>query len=471
MPTKPRMTKFEINGLFGSRDISLPIEGNVLILVGPNGIGKSHVLNIFCFFISRQWMRLQEYQFSELKLHFSNSGAEKEDVLTLRYSDLRLLSVFSQILFKRSRFLSSSMLEKIRILAQKVELLEFIFMKEDDTPAKQKFAKILEMEEQELSILQRRIKEMSILDEEILEPEDAHRVSNIERELRERIPQRVVYLPTYRMIERNIGVLIPHLEREGYDVQERDDDDDLRYISKRRWGLRKEIRANNDKFVELVHFGMTEVNKGIKNKTDQIKDFASAEFQALASRYLEGLLQKRGADTVGADVNEGDAKNALDRIDNSILSKSSKDALLKIIQDKKERNTPKNKIIYYYFSLLLAARDSLSRRENSLQEFAAICNNYLEPRKHMIYDEKRFEIGIKDNQDNNIELEQLSSGEKQVVALFSHLYLDELKKGESSELVKDGSQEQGVEGELIIIIDEPELSLSVPWQKNFCLIF
>lgn len=41
----------------------------------------------------------------------------------------------------------------------------------------------------------------------------------------------------------------------------------------------------------------------------------------------------------------------------------------------------------------------------------------------------------------------LSSGEKQIVSLFSHLYLSGQKNS-------------------FVIIDEPELSLSVPWQKR-----
>ena len=47
-----------------------------------------------------------------------------------------------------------------------------------------------------------------------------------------------------------------------------------------------------------------------------------------------------------------------------------------------------------------------------------------------------------------LDLSVLSSGEKQIVAIFAHLFLD-------------NSQNQ------IIVIDEPELSLSVPWQRQF----
>jgi predicted ATPase len=44
-------------------------------------------------------------------------------------------------------------------------------------------------------------------------------------------------------------------------------------------------------------------------------------------------------------------------------------------------------------------------------------------------------------------MRHLSSGEKQIVSLFTHVYIG------------DGPG-------LIILIDEPELSLSVPWQKQ-----
>ena len=47
-----------------------------------------------------------------------------------------------------------------------------------------------------------------------------------------------------------------------------------------------------------------------------------------------------------------------------------------------------------------------------------------------------------------LEMSALSAGEKQIVSLFSHLYLSENQNH-------------------FVIIDEPELSLSVPWQRRF----
>jgi predicted ATP-binding protein involved in virulence len=66
------ITNFEIEGLFGDRNVPLPLEGNALVLVGPNGLGKSSVVNIFYYAISRQWSRLLNYSFD--RLNFTING-------------------------------------------------------------------------------------------------------------------------------------------------------------------------------------------------------------------------------------------------------------------------------------------------------------------------------------------------------------------------------------------------------------
>ena len=57
-------------------------------------------------------------------------------------------------------------------------------------------------------------------------------------------------------------------------------------------------------------------------------------------------------------------------------------------------------------------------------------------------------VDVFDNDGIKIDLDSLSSGEKQIVSIFSKVYLD-------------------VTMPCIFIIDEPEISLSIEWQKNF----
>ena len=65
------LTKFEIKGMFGNRDVSIDIVENKVILVGPNGSGKSSIASIFYYFISRQWTRLLEYEFTSITIEIA----------------------------------------------------------------------------------------------------------------------------------------------------------------------------------------------------------------------------------------------------------------------------------------------------------------------------------------------------------------------------------------------------------------
>ena len=66
----------------------------------------------------------------------------------------------------------------------------------------------------------------------------------------------------------------------------------------------------------------------------------------------------------------------------------------------------------------------------------------------MFYDESKIDIYIKsDITGQKIHLSKLSSGEKQIISMFSKIYLSSSKK------------------RFMVLFDEPELSLSMKWQK------
>ena len=81
-----------------------------------------------------------------------------------------------------------------------------------------------------------------------------------------------------------------------------------------------------------------------------------------------------------------------------------------------------------------------------------LSNNYLFE-KTFSFDEESLQLKLFRNVQNmvdeaEIELEQLSSGEKQIVSLFADVYLNH------------------IDDNFIFLIDEPELSLSIFWQKR-----
>jgi AAA15 family ATPase/GTPase len=134
-----------------------------------------------------------------------------------------------------------------------------------------------------------------------------------------------------------------------------------------------------------------------------------------------------------------------------------------IIKDIRETNhiVDEDKVVAHFLIQLFDLHKKQQEDEKDIREFIHVCDNYLARKdvvpgasgKAIVYDNLNFEIFVtqeynSDSQPDRLPLQTLSSGEKQIISLFSHIYLS------------------GASG-YFIIIDEPELSLSVPWQKRF----
>ncbi len=177
---------------------------------------------------------------------------------------------------------------------------------------------------------------------------------------------------------------------------------------------------------------------------------------SLTLRYLGDVVNKNYQDVDMkeiADLSEDTVRSVLDRIDESILTKDHKEHLFDEINSARSDDSPDDlcKIISHYFLKLLGFQKLLQEKEKPILDFCALCSEYTVD-KQLMYDGSNFSFSIVPKDDRKpaktIELSDLSSGEKQIVSLFSHLYLS----GRES---------------YFVLIDEPELSLSVPWQRRF----
>ncbi len=91
--------------------------------------------------------------------------------------------------------------------------------------------------------------------------------------------------------------------------------------------------------------------------------------------------------------------------------------------------------------------DDAVLHDDSIQNFTEVCNRYLADNK-LAYNESNITVDIVRRKNGHaVDIEKLSSGEKQIISLFAKLYL---QKGAN----------------LAIFLDEPELSLSIEWQKT-----
>lgn len=137
-------------------------------------------------------------------------------------------------------------------------------------------------------------------------------------------------------------------------------------------------------------------------------------------------------------------KIVLERIGKHI-SESEKKKILDLVETRQIQMD--HDPLIYFVSNLLKVYEQQQENDESIQKFTTVCNKYLVD-KEIIYDESNVNIDIVRKKNNrSVDIESLSSGEKQIISLFALLYLQKKEN-------------------LAIFFDEPELSLSMEWQKN-----
>ena len=264
------------------------------------------------------------------------------------------------------------------------------------------------------------------------------------KDIRNSLEAQLLYLPTYRRIEQELSLIF------------RDRDFDEYEISQRR--KRPTSRRRDNAFVELVEFGMKDVEEAKDETRANLIGFAQENLKNLTFSYLGDIVEKRYTSVEVEQIKKANPKtieNILNRIPGPILSSGKKQNLKGIIEGIKVGSSPSEhaKVICHYFTKLMEFHNDLEQKEAKIRNFCDACNRYMVD-KEFRYDDSSFDFTIafreSEAEEREIQLQHLSSGEKQIVSLFSHLYLSGRDR-------------------YFVMIDEPELSLSVPWQKKFLL--
>lgn len=416
-----------IEKLFGEKDYQIKLNDNKLILVAENGAGKTTIVNIIYFFISRQWTKLLKYEFFAIEIEFADTliRLEKNEIDVLNSDKLnRVLRRYNPATRERvNAFLQN---HNFSDFSNDIDKLEFIA--EDYRLPRSLIMEISRFAERE---------QVNLFENTLREKEQL---------LSSLIDTQILYLPTYRRIEQDLNNILPDLKEELSS-----------YRRKKYRLLRNDIESG---FVELVEFGMEDVVDKVNRKlTDLREDFNSNLKTNLTGGYLKDVINKNYSKITYNQIESLTPESLdriFDRIDEDVLSNNEKKKLNQFVSDIRKGGTiekEENKILAYFIYKLTTIYSELEQDEKDITEFIRICNDY-SSNKVFLYDYVNFQILIrpikngKVNFQKPIEFSNLSSGEKQIVSLFSHIYLSKSKN-------------------YIVIIDEPELSLSVSWQKRF----
>lgn len=414
------LKSFTIKKLYGRKDCVLKFKNNRLILVGENGAGKTTVLRILFLFMSGQWSSLSKYGFDSVSINL--------DGKTIHLSKSEISQNIPSVSKLLARRLPTPVRERVQMMLSHDEDVDFEELEYLCDRYGVPFHQIMHEIHSQRDLFE--------------DASSGSKVSDKLENLKSCIASnQILYLPTYRRIEQELGYIFTDVDMDEFKRRQR--------ARTRRFHAR-----DRRVYTELVEFGMNDVKDNIEQKLSYLKDFTRTKLNSLTLAYLGDVVDKK-YDKV--DVNEirhvedDTVQNILERIDSAILSKSSKEhlvATIKNVKDGAELDDEHQKVICHYFSKLLSFQQELEKEEQGIRRFCEVCNNYMSD-KHLEYTSSSFSFKVASRKHSDpIELSHLSSGEKQIVSLFSHLYLSD-------------------NANFFVMIDEPELSLSVPWQRKF----
>lgn len=240
----------------------------------------------------------------------------------------------------------------------------------------------------------------------------------------------ILYLPTFRRIENkkqvvaNVGDGLPHFHEE----------------------------ENEKNYKMLKEFGMDDVYMQNVIYSSKLKDNYVKSLNSLNKKYLNDILVGSYEDDADLLLKFSRDKmvSVIDAIDNHLLSKNNKDKLKAVFSKASKNNdgesTDREKILSHYLYLLINSQMEIQKQRISVNFFLSMCNKYLHG-KQLFFDENELTYKLYNEFNKELALDSLSSGEKQIVSIFSYLCLTSNKN-------------------VFVMIDEPELSLSVEWQRR-----
>lgn len=405
---------FEIKGLFGRNNVKLNLKNKVNIYIGENGFGKTTVLNCIYYILTKKFDKLEKIEFDEINIKLKNMIQEyyisKSDII--EYTSKKSI----RRKYLKDTLYSEFLIEYFANFHNEKNQFDDIYTKERISYGIRKLSSLYGIPIPFAREIVYNYIENGKLAYENIKRGKAENVEKLIRALEKQVPQKILYFTTYRRIEDDLSNII-----RGTDDYS---DGDI-----------------------LIKFGMHDVEKNIESLLNEIKDESRENLNKmtgiLLSQYSSNIVSEYGNKKIIEDI----AKIVLDRLSNQIKP-STKENIINLV---------KNGQIYqdnykYLLNLLNNLMENYEAQkiyEEKINNFVETCNKYLR-RKRFVYDQSNFKLFIEmcnsKSQDSSLELSKLSSGEKQIVSLFSKLYLENNKDN-------------------IILIDEPELSISMHWQR------
>lgn len=434
---------FRMTGVHGYKDITMTMKGKTTIFVSENGTGKTTILNSLRLILEQDFVNLMRIDFKSIFIKLRDFG--EFEIKNDRTSLIPLNEIKS---FLNERFSLNDSFWIDRDIAKFAKVLVDSKHNEyyDDTLVNDLYNTVklpkdyinhLLKELNEIIVNKIKSKEQNILKGQYSKNDSLKQISAALRNLD------VVFLPTYRRVEKSFDP-ISRDDREIYNP---------RMFGRKRW-----MKLQRDG----ISYGLKDVEDALKGLTLDIERTSNLGYRSLSAKMLEDLIKNGNNDRIAKKQNAlpsiEDLERFLNRVENTRAnsrerreSEVKKNSLIDSLKDLYNNNQIKEiKYLNYFLSQLNSVIQETKEQESKIEKFVAVCDKYLSSAgdsKSLTFDPQSLAVIVKDSYTGDrISLNDLSSGEKQVISLMATIYLN------------DSSPK-------IILIDEPELSLSIDWQR------
>lgn len=214
---------------------------------------------------------------------------------------------------------------------------------------------------------------------------------------------------------------------------------EVRIISDQRLIRTQGKRGNESQVIDVIR----ELPQRLKSEIDKVSKEYSQVANTLDSTYPKRLFAAKEGISSQGEYQER-LREANEKFEKLIMYNLVDMSII----DEKNYNPIHSTALKIYFDDFSQKYKVFQSLISKLDLFTKIINNRLTFKHIRITSDNGFEVVDNDNPKKVLQLNQLSSGEKQEIVLFYNLIFETKEK-------------------LLLLIDEPEISLHITWQKKF----
>lgn len=437
---------FAIEGLFGYKSLSLRSEYAATILIAKNGAGKTTMLGALDAFLRGQFGRLTSLSFRRIECKLRNVS----QTLVLEKAELDEYLKHASEVSEIMRVAKSHELNAEDVLF--FVLWEFPDMERNYSTLYKHpvFRKIYQSQSYTLESTITLFDNLTAMVDPAWSP-----VVELRRTVIAALKGiEIVYLPTYRRIELSLPKVEDKYEREPVNIHAR-------------LGLnRRGLHAGD------IQFGLADISARLKQLHQEIIIESNQKYGEISANIIDDLISGE-FDRQAPSLEQQPSREELDIFFDRMRSSRRELGLYRYYGGAFKRpdidriysgNVPREseKFLTYFLAKLNGVIQKTRETERVVDSFIQNCNRYLSTEdvstsrfgsihsddKELRLERSSLEVSVwrKGVYATEIPLDALSSGEKQMVSIFSLLYLYSKEK--------------------LILIDEPELSLSIDWQQK-----